>query len=424
MLLLIKNGTVINPGDQTQAEADVLVEDGMIKKIGAALPVKAERVIDAAGCYVMPGFIDMHVHLRDPGQEHKETVETGLRAAVHGGFTTIVAMPNTKPIVDNPDVVRYVHNKAQDIGLAHVLQAGAMTRGERGEELSDIEGMVEAGIPALSEDGKSVMNAQLCREAMTLAMKYDIPVLAHCEDRNLVNGGVVNEDGNAQRLGLKGIANSVEDVIAARDMILARETGAALHLCHCSTKGSVQMLRFAKQVGLRVTAEVCPHHFTLTSSDIPEDDANYKMTPPLRTQEDVDALKEGLRDGAIDVIATDHAPHTAIEKGEGLKHAPFGIAGLETVASLVMTELVEPGYLTMMQMAEKMSYNPAKILGLDRGVAEEGKPADLVVFDPQREYVINPADFYSKGKNTPFAGRKVRGMVMATVVDGRVVYER
>ena len=424
MLLLIKNGTVINPGDQTQAEADVLVEDGMIKKIGAALPVKAERVIDAAGCYVMPGFIDMHVHLRDPGQEHKETVETGLRAAVHGGFTTIVAMPNTKPIVDNPDVVRYVHNKAQDIGLAHVLQAGAMTRGERGEELSDIEGMVEAGIPALSEDGKSVMTAQLCREAMTLAMKYDIPVLAHCEDRNLVNGGVVNEDGNAQRLGLKGIANSVEDVIAARDMILARETGAALHLCHCSTKGSVQMLRFAKQVGLRVTAEVCPHHFTLTSSDIPEDDANYKMNPPLRTQEDVDALKEGLRDGAIDVIATDHAPHTAIEKGEGLKHAPFGIAGLETVASLVMTELVEPGYLTMMQMAEKMSYNPAKILGLDRGVAEEGKPADLVVFDPQREYVINPADFYSKGKNTPFAGRKVRGMVMATVVDGRVVYER
>ena len=424
MLLLIKNGTVINPGDQTQAEADVLVEDGMIKKIGAALPVKAERVIDAAGCYVMPGFIDMHVHLRDPGQEYKETVETGLRAAVHGGFTTIVAMPNTKPIVDNPDVVRYVHNKAQDIGLAHVLQAGAMTRGERGEELSDIEGMVEAGIPALSEDGKSVMNAQLCREAMTLAMKYDIPVLAHCEDRNLVNGGVVNEDGNAQRLGLKGIANSVEDVIAARDMILARETGAALHLCHCSTKGSVQMLRFAKQVGLRVTAEACPHHFTLTSSDIPEDDANYKMNPPLRTQEDVDALKEGLRDGAIDVIATDHAPHTAIEKGEGLKHAPFGIAGLETVASLVMTELVEPGYLTMMQMAEKMSYNPAKILGLDRGVAEEGKPADLVVFDPQREYVINPADFYSKGKNTHFAGRKVRGMVMATVVDGRVVYER
>lgn len=372
----------------------------------------------------MPGFIDMHVHLRDPGQEHKETVETGLRAAVHGGFTTIVAMPNTKPVVDNPDVVRYVHNKAQDIGLAHVLQAGSMTMGERGEELSDIEGMVEAGIPGLSEDGKSVMNARLCREAMALAVKYDIPIFAHCEDINLVNGGVVNEDGNAKRLGQKGISNSVEDVIAARDMILARETGAALHLCHCSTKGSVQMLKFAKQTGLRVTAEACPHHFTLTSSDIREDDANYKMNPPLRTQEDVDALREGLREDIIDVIATDHAPHTAIEKGEGIRRAPFGITGLETAASLVMTELVDQGYLTMMQMAEKMSYNPAKILGLDRGTVEEGKTADLVVFDPQQEYVVNPAEFYSKGKNTPFAGRKVKGVVIATIVDGRVVYEK
>ncbi len=424
MLLLIKNGMVVNPGDKTQTESDVLVENGKVKQIAPGLSVKAERVIDAAGCCVMPGFIDMHVHLRDPGQEHKETVETGLRAAVHGGFTTIVAMPNTKPVVDNPDVVRYVHNKAQDIGLAHVLQAGSMTMGERGEELSDIEGMVEAGIPGLSEDGKSVMNARLCREAMALAVKYDIPIFAHCEDINLVNGGVVNEDGNAKRLGQKGISNSVEDVIAARDMILARETGAALHLCHCSTKGSVQMLKFAKQTGLRVTAEACPHHFTLTSSDIREDDANYKMNPPLRTQEDVDALREGLREDIIDVIATDHAPHTAIEKGEGIRRAPFGITGLETAASLVMTELVDQGYLTMMQMAEKMSYNPAKILGLDRGTVEEGKTADLVVFDPQQEYVMNPAEFYSKGKNTPFAGRKVKGVVIATIVDGRVVYEK
>ena len=424
MLLLIKNGTVINPGDKTQKEADVLVENGAVKKIAPNLSVKAERVIDAAGCYVMPGFIDMHVHLRDPGMEQKETVETGLRAAVHGGFTTVVAMPNTKPVVDNPDVVRYVHNKAQDVGLAHVLQAGSITKGERGEELSDIEGMVEAGIPGISEDGRSVMDARLCREAMAIAAKYDIPIFAHCEDIHLVDGGVVNQDGNAKRLGLKGISNSVEDVIAARDMILARETGAALHLCHCSTKGSVQMMKFAKETGLRVTAEACPHHFTLTSSDIPGDDANYKMSPPLRTQEDVDALKAGLRDGIIDVIATDHAPHTAIEKGEGFRRAPFGITGLETAAALVMTELVGNGFLTAVQMAEKMSYNPARILGLDKGVVEEGKPADLVVFDPNREYAIDPADFYSKGKNTPFAGRRVRGAVMATVVDGRVVYER
>ncbi len=424
MLLLIKNGTVINPGDKTEQKADVLVEDGRIKDITQGKPVKAERVVDAEGCYVMPGFIDMHVHLRDPGLEHKETVETGLRAAVHGGFTTVVAMPNTKPVVDNPDVVRYVHHKSQDIGLAHVLQTGAMTKGERGEALSDIEGMVEAGIPGISEDGKSVMDSQLCREAMTLAAKYDIPVLSHCEDIRLVNKGVVNADEHTERMGFLGITNAVEDVIVARDMILAKETGAALHLCHCSTKGSVEMIRVAKEHGLRVTAEVCPHHFTLTSSDIPGDDANYKMTPPLRTKEDVDALKKGLKEDIMDVIATDHAPHTAIEKGVGIRKAPFGITGLETAASLVMTELVEPGYLTIMQMAEKMSYNPAKILGLETGVLEPGRPADLVVFDPKYEYQIDPAEFYSKGKNTPFAGRTVRGMVKATVVDGRVVYEK
>lgn len=424
MLLLIKNGTVINPGDKTETKADVLVEDGKIKKIAPKQNVKAERVIDAAGCYVMPGFIDMHVHLRDPGQEEKETVETGSRAAVHGGFTTIVAMPNTRPAVDNADVVNYVHNKAKDVGLVNVLQSGAVTMGQHGKELSDIEAMVEAGIPAISEDGKSVMNAQLYREAMTIASKYDIPVLAHCEDINLVNGGVVNADETTEKMGLKGITNSVEDVIIARDIMLAKETGAALHLCHCSTKDSVELVKLAKKEGIRVTAEVCPHHFTLTSEDIKPNDANYKMNPPLRTKEDVEALKKGLKDDIMDVIATDHAPHTAIEKGMGIKKAPFGIVGLETAAALTMTELVEKGYLTIMQMAEKMSYNPAKILGLDKGVVEEGKTADLVVFDPKKEYVIDPQNFCSKGKNTPFAGKKVKGQVMATVVNGEIAYLR
>ena len=424
MLLLIKNGTVINPGDKTEQKADVLVEDGIIKKIAPGQSVKADRVVDAAGCYVMPGFIDMHVHLRDPGMEEKETVETGLKAAVHGGFTTVVAMPNTKPVVDNADVVNYVHNKGKNMGLAHVLQTGAVTKGQRGEVLSDIEGMVEAGIPAISEDGKSVMNAQLYREAMTLAVKYDIPVLAHCEDINLVNGGVVNADETTEKMRLKGISNSVEDVIVARDIMLAKETGAALHLCHCSTKDSVKMVEMARQEGIRVTAEVCPHHFILTSSDIRENDANYKMNPPLRTKEDVEALREGLKADIMDVIATDHAPHTAIEKGMGIRKAPFGIVGLETAAALTMTELVDKGYLTVMQMAEKMSYNPARILGLDKGVVEEGKEADLVVFHPKKEYTINPDDFYSRGKNTPFAGKKVKGMVMATIAGGRVVYEK
>lgn len=423
MLLLIKNGTVINPGDKTQQKADVLVEDGIIKKIAAKQTVKADKVIDAAGCFVMPGFIDMHVHLRDPGQEEKETVETGARAAAHGGFTTIVAMPNTKPAVDNADVVNYVHHKAEDMAVVNVLQTGAITVGQRGTELADIEGMVEAGIPAISEDGKSVMNAQLYREAMTLAMKYDIPVLAHCEDINLVHGGVVNADESMEKMGFPGITNSVEDIIVARDIMLAKETGAALHLCHCSTRESVRMVQLAKREGIRVTAEVCPHHFTLTSEDIKEDDANYKMNPPLRTKEDVEALKEGLKADIMDVISTDHAPHTAIEKGVGIKRAPFGIVGLETAAALTMTELVDKGYLTIMQMAEKMSYNPAKILGLDKGVVEEGKAADLVVFDAKKEYKIDPATFQSKSKNTPFAGRKVKGEVQATIVAGRVVYE-
>lgn len=423
MLLLIKNGTVINPGDKTQQKADVLVEDGIIKKIAEKQSVKADKVIDATGCFVMPGFIDMHVHLRDPGQEEKETVETGARAAAHGGFTTIVAMPNTKPAVDNADVVNYVHHKAEDVAIVNVLQSGAITVGQRGTELADIEGMVEAGIPAISEDGKSVMNAQLYREAMTLAVKYDIPVLAHCEDINLVNGGVVNADEAMEKMNFPGIANSVEDIIIARDIMLSKETGAALHLCHCSTKSSVKMVKLAKQEGVRVTAEVCPHHFTLTSSDIKEDDANYKMNPPLRTKEDVEALKEGLKEDIMDVISTDHAPHTAIEKGVGIKHAPFGIVGLETAAALTMTELVDKGYLTMMQMAEKMSYNPAKILGLDKGVVEEGKVADLVVFDAKKEYKIDPENFWSKSKNTPFAGKKVKGEVQATIVAGQVVYE-
>lgn len=424
MLLLIQNGTVINPADQTETAADVLVEDGIIKKIAPKQKMKADRVVDATGCYVMPGFIDMHVHLRDPGQEHKETVETGAKAAAHGGFTTIVAMPNTKPVVDNADVVNYVHNKASDVRLINILQAGAVTKGQRGEELSDIEAMVEAGIPAISEDGKTVMNSQLYREAMTLAVKYDIPVLAHCEDANMVMGGVVNADKAMKKMGFAGISNAVEDVIVARDIMLAKDTGAALHLCHCSTKDSVRMVELAKNEGIRVTAEVCPHHFSLTSEDITADDANYKMNPPLRTKADAEALRQGLKDGIIDVIATDHAPHTPIEKGLGIKKAPFGIVGLETAAAITFTELVDKGYLTVMQMAEKMSYNPAKILGLDKGIVEEGKAADLVVFHPGKQYVIDPAEFKSKGRNTPFAGKKVKGMVMATIANGRVLYER
>ncbi len=439
MTILIKGGKVINPATGMEEVADVLVENGVVSKIAKGIKDKAEKQINAKGCFVMPGFIDMHVHLRDPGFEQKEDIESGSRAAAHGGYTTILAMPNTKPVVDNPDVVNYVHNKAKTVGLVNVMQVGAVTKGQMGKELADIEGMAKAGIRAISEDGKSVMNAELYREAMEKAKELDLVVLAHCEDINLVNGGVMNQDENAKELGLRGITNSVEDIIIARDIMLSYDTGAKLHLCHCSTHNSVMMMKAAKDRHMNVTAEVCPHHFTLTSADIkkaepsmdvqknvPIDmdaDTNYKMTPPLRKAEDVQALKEGLRDGIMDVISTDHAPHTFDDKNTSMKKAPFGIVGLETAAPLTYTELVLGGYLTPMQMAEKMSYNAAKIIGIDKGDIQPGKVADIVIFDPNVTYQIDKNTFASKGKNTPFDGRTVTGKVRATIAGGHVVYE-
>lgn len=439
MKLLLKGGRVINPATQMDEIADVFIEDDKVIKIEKNIKEKADRTISAEGCYVMPGFIDMHVHFRDPGQEYKEDIYTGMQAAAHGGYTTVLTMPNTKPVVDTPDVVSYVHKKAESGSCINVLQVGAVTKGQKGQELSDIEGMVAAGIPAISEDGKSVMNARLYREAMLEAARLGIPVLAHCEDIMLVNGGVMNADEKAVELEMPGITNSVEDVIIARDILLSKETGARLHLCHCSTKDSVVMVRVAKQMGLSVSAEVCPHHFTLTSDDIteyipeiqggvmiPQDtdaDTNFKMNPPLRTKEDVEALRNGLKEDVMDVISTDHAPHTFQEKNTSMKKAPFGIVGLETAASLTHTELVLGGYLTPMQMAEKMSHNPAKLIPVDKGDIQPGKIADVVIFDPKETYTIDKNKFASKGRNTPFHGRQVTGKVKCTICGGRIVYE-
>ena len=422
MKILIKHGRVLDPDTRKDGIYDVLTEDGVIRKVAPEIEEPADQVLEAEGCWVMPGLIDLHVHLRDPGLTHKETVETGAAAAAHGGITTIVAMPNTKPVVDDEHKVSYVHNKAKSCTLVHVLQAGAVTKGQKGEELADVEKMAAAGAPAISEDGKSVMNSGLYRKAMKIAAQCGIPVLAHCEDINLVEGGVVNADPAMEKLGLKGISNAVEDVITARDIMLAKETGARLHLCHCSTADSVRMVAEAKKEGLPVTAEVCPHHFTLSTEDISGPDTNYKMNPPLRTRADVEALRQGLKDHIMDVISTDHAPHSAQEKAQSMEKAPFGIVGLETSVALTITELVEPGILTPMQMAEKMSYNPAKVLGIDKGSLAEGKPADITIIDPDAEYVIDTRTFFSKGKNTPFNGKKVKGLVRATICDGKIAY--
>lgn len=424
MTILIRGGQVINPATQMDEVADVLIEDGVVKEIKKGIKSKANRTIDAKGCYVMPGFIDLHVHLRDPGLEYKEDVFTGMQAAAHGGYTTVLAMPNTKPVADNADVIGYVHRKAASGNCIHVLQVGAVTKGQLGKELADIEGMVKAGCPAISEDGKSVMNSQVYREGMKEAARLHIPVLAHCEDINLVHGGVMNADAKAEALGLPGITNAVEDVIVARDILLSKETGARLHLCHCSTEDSVRMVREAKEQGIAVSAEVCPHHFTLSSEDIKEEEmTNYKMNPPLRTKADVEALKQGLKDGTMEVISTDHAPHAFQEKNTTMQKAPFGIVGLETAACLTYTELVLGGYLTPMQMAERMSYNPARVIGSDKGDIQPGKAADIVIFDPKETYRIDRDQFASKGRNTPFHGREVTGRVKCTICDGCVVYE-
>lgn len=428
MKILIKNGRVIDPDTKKDGDYEILIEEGKISQVRPHLDMSAEdftdddEVIDAAGCYVMPGLVDLHVHLRDPGYTYKETVESGCEAAARGGFTTILAMPNTKPVTDDATRVRYVMNKAKTNAFIHVLQVGAITKEQEGQEIADIEGMIDAGAPAISEDGKSVMNSQIYREAMQIAARRGIPVLAHCEDINLVNGGVVNADENMKKLHLKGITNAVEDIIVARDILLAKETGVSLHLCHCSTEDSMRMLKEGKADGVKVTGEVCPHHFTLTTEDIVEGNANYKMNPPLRTKKDREALLEGLKSDIVDVIATDHAPHSEEEKAKSIQQAPFGIVGLETAVALTISELVKKDILTPMQMAEKMSYNPSKIAGLDKGSLSEGKMADVVIIDPDEEYTIDMEEFASKGRNTPFGGRRVTGRVKTTICNGEVVY--
>lgn len=422
MKMLIKGGRVINPSTNLDEIKDVLIVDGIIKKIDDEILDEADNIIDANNLWVTPGFIDLHVHFREPGFEYKETIETGSKSAAKGGFTTVCCMPNTNPTIDSKEVVEFVKERAEEKAIVNILVVGSITKGLQGEELSDIEDMVGAGICAISDDGRTVQNSNLKRKGMEKAKSLNIPVFVHCEDESLLQGGVMNSGEISKQLGLPGILSEVEDVIIARDIILAKGINARLHICHISTSLGVDLLKFGKNIGARVTGEVCPHHFTLTDKEVLSLNTNFKMNPPLRGEKDVKAIKKGFKEGIIDVIATDHAPHHKDEKDVGFTEAPFGVVGLETALPVAMTELVDEGWLTPMGLIEKLTINPARILGIDKGDISVGKVADVTIINPSIKYKIDVESFVSKSKNSPFYNKIVKGRVEYTIVNGEIVY--
>ena len=422
MKTCIQNGLIINPKTQMEEVNDLWIEDGIVSFIGHKEDV-ADEVIDASGKWVVPGLIDLHVHFRAPGFEHKEDIESGTRAAAKGGFTTVCCMPNTNPVIDNECVVEYIHAMAAKANGVNVLPIGAVTKGQQGESLADIGKMKEHGICAISEDGKTVMDSGLLKKAMSYAKPLGLVMMSHTEDRTLT-GGAMNAGENAQLFGIRGIPREAEEIIVARDILLAKYTGCKLHLCHISTEGSLEIIRFAKAQGINVTAETAPHYFTLDDSILGDYDTNKKMSPPLRTKKDVEAIKRALADGTLDVIATDHAPHHYDEKNVEFEKAPFGIVGLETSFGLSFTQLYKSGILSKMQLIEKMSTKPADILDIEKGDLSVGKAADITLIDPEATYTVTKETFAGKSKNSPFIGMILQGEVVCTLVAGKKVYEK
>lgn len=420
MNILIKNGHVIDPANKVDEKLDVLLSDGKIARLGKAGTISANgaQVIDAAGKIVVPGLIDMHVHLREPGFEYKETIKTGTAAAKAGGFTSVCCMPNTNPVNDNRSVTEFILSEAGDAS-ARVFPIGAITKGSKGDELAEMAELRSAGCAAVSDDGKPVMNAAIMRRAMEYSKIFDIPVISHCEECALSDKGVMHEGFVSTELGLRGIPAAAEEVMVGRDIALAELTGCRLHIAHMSTAGSVRLVREAKARGVKVTAETCPHYFTLTEEAVRGYNTLAKMNPPLRTEGDVAAVKQGLKDGAIDVIATDHAPHALDEKTTEFDSAPFGIVGLETALGLTF-KLVHEGILTVAEVVRKLSLNPASILKINKGTLSVGADADITIIDPNTEWKVDPAQFKSKSKNTPFDGWKLKGKAVQTIVGGRI----
>ncbi len=415
---------IVNADKRYLQPQDILLEKGKISKIAASIAVENCKAVDAAGKLVFPGLIDLHVHLRQPGREDKETVETGTRSAAKGGFTSVFCMPNTTPVIDNAMVVEAIINEARRVGLVNVYPVGAITRGQMGKELTDMAELKQAGCKALSDDGKCVENSQVMRLALEYSKMIDLLLIQHCQDHSLTAGGVMNEGYHSMILGLKGDPGIAETVIVARDIELAHYLKTKVHLAHMSLKRSVELIRFAKSQGILVTAEACPHHFTLTDEAVKGFDTFTKVNPPLRSPEDVAAIREGLQDGTIDCIVTDHAPHTKEDKETGFDNAPFGMIGLETSVGLTMTELVHKKVLTLEQMADRMSTAPARVGGLEsKGKISQGLDADITIIDPNKEWEVRVEDFWSKSKNSPFVGRKLKGRVETTICGGRITYQ-
>ncbi len=420
MKLLVKNGTVVT--EKGEIKADLLVENGKIAKIASKIEENC-KTIDASGKHVLAGLIDMHVHLREPGFEGKEDIESGSKAAVKGGVTQVCCMPNTNPVCDNAVVASYIKHRAQEVNLCKIHPIGAITKGQQGESLSDIGKMKSAGVVALSDDGKSVDNSLIMRLAMEYAADFGLKCLCHCEDKSLVDGGVVNEGYNSTLTGLKGSPRAAEDIMIARDIALSESSGIPVHICHVSTYSGVEIIRNAKARGVKVTAETCPHYFILTDDIITGYDTDTKVNPPVREEKDKNAIIAGLKDGTLDCIVTDHAPHSLKDKQVEYNLAAFGISGIETSFALSYTYLVKSGVMSLCELMDRMSSSPAKILGLEGGAIEEGAPADLVIADLAEKYVIDPAKFLSKGKNTPFKGFEVYGAIKYTLVDGAIKYK-
>lgn len=421
MRLLIKNGELVNPRGQS-GKLDILIEDGIIAQIGERLQTDGADIVDAAGKIVMPGFVDMHCHLREPGQEFKETIATGTRSAAAGGFTTVACMPNTKPVVDSEAVVKFIADKAEAEGAVRVLPIAAVTKGQAGKELTEMGFLLEAGAVAFSDDGKPVDNPRVMELALRYARNFDALIISHCEDKALAEGGVMNEGAMATKLGLPGIPSTAEELMVAREILLAERLKTKVHIAHVSTAGSVELIRQAKKRGVKVTAETCPHYFAATEELVEGYCTATKMNPPLRAEADRLAIIAGLADGTIDCIATDHAPHHADDKDVEYLLAAFGIVGFETAFGLAVTFLVKANALTLPELVERMALRPAEILGLECNVLKEGGRADVTIADMGREWTVDPQKFLSKGRNTPFAGWKLTGLVTDTICAGLPVY--